>query len=480
VASSAPPFSADDIVRGATSLTADSRTVRDGAIFVALRGTRADGHDYIDSAIERGARTVVMESARELPSGVRGVVVPDSARALASLADAFYGAPAASLTMVGITGTNGKTTTTQMVAAILSAGGVPAGIIGTLGASFSNYRRSLQNTTPLANELHAVLAQLRDRGARAVVLEVSSHALALDRVAGVRFAVGALTNVTRDHLDFHGTFESYATAKRALFDACDRAVFNLDDDCGAAWAKEFDPARALTYSLRGNADVVACDVSLGSQGSRFFVDGQRFEIPLAGRFNIANALAAIATARLLNVSGAAAAEGLMTLENLSGRMERLSAGDVEVFIDYAHTPDALAGALQALRELRPARLTVVFGCGGDRDRGKRPQMGAIAAELADRIIVTSDNPRSEDPAQIASEIAAGIGAKDFELLLDRRAAIERAIDDAAAHDVVLVAGKGHENYQVVGDAVLPFDDRTVAAAALAHRATKASDDADVR
>jgi len=480
VASRAPTFLANDVVRGASLLTADSRAVKDGAIFVALRGTQTDGHHFIDDAIARGARTIVMERTRELPSGVRGIIVPDSARALAELASAFYDAPAQALTMIGVTGTNGKTTTVQMIAAMLSAGGVPAGILGTLGASFLEHRIGLQNTTPLANELHAVLAQLRERGARAVAMEVSSHALALQRVAGIRFAVAVLTNVTRDHLDFHRTFESYAAAKRTLFEACDCAVFNADDGWGATWAQEVDRSCTLTYSMRGNADVVAQDIRAGSKGSSFSVDGRRYELSLPGRFNVANALAAISTVRALRLDSRYAAEGLAALGGLPGRMERLSAGGLEVFIDYAHTPDALACALGAVREIGHGCVTLVFGCGGDRDQGKREPMGAIAAEMADRIILTSDNPRGEDPSQIASDIAKGMAAKEYELVLDRRSAIESAIERAAANDVVLVAGKGHENYQVVGERVFPFDDREVAAAALRRRAARTTDDADLR
>jgi len=469
VASTAPAYSPQDIVRGAAALTIDSRIVSEGAVFVALRGTHTDGHNFIDDAIARGARTIVMERQRDLPAGVRGVVVDDSARALAELAAAFYGEPAAALTLVGVTGTNGKTTTAQMIAAVLGAAGIPAGVIGTLGASFDGYSEHLQNTTPLANELHRLLAELRGRGARAVVLEVSSHALALARVSGIRFAVAVLTNVTRDHLDFHGTFESYATAKRALFDACDRAVFNLDDECGLAWSRAFDAARMLTYSLRGSADFVAETLEAGVEGSSFFVDGQRFDLPLAGRFNVANALAAIAASRALELSLSDAVRGLRTLGGVRGRMERVGEGPVQVFIDYAHTPDALGSALRSLRELSAGALTVVFGCGGDRDRGKRREMGAIAARLADRIVITSDNPRSEDAAEIARQVAEGAGEDRVEIVLNRREAIEGAIAAAGPDAIVLVAGKGHERYQIIGEGVLPFDDREVAVAALRRR-----------
>ncbi|MBV8363568.1 MAG: UDP-N-acetylmuramoyl-L-alanyl-D-glutamate--2,6-diaminopimelate ligase, partial [Candidatus Eremiobacteraeota bacterium] len=310
MASTAPTFSATDIVRGASALTVDSRSVSDGAIFVAMRGLHVDGHRFIDDAVTRGARTIVMEQPRDLPPGVRAIVVADSARALAEIADAFYGSPAAALTLIGVTGTNGKTTTAHMIAAILNAAGTQTGMIGTLGAALLDYKTPLKNTTPLADELHKTLADLRDRGARAVVLEVSSHALVLGRVAGLRFAVAALTNVTRDHLDFHGTFESYANAKRTLFEACERAIFNVDDDCGAAWSRTFEPERAMTYSLRCGADFVAEDIALHAHGSRFSVDGTPFEIPLAGRFNVANALAAIAVGRALNIDFATIAMAL--------------------------------------------------------------------------------------------------------------------------------------------------------------------------
>ena len=469
MARAASPFSAQEIVRGASALTIDSRNAIDGSVFVAMRGAHTDGHRFIDDAIAHGARTIVMEQSRDLPDGVRGVVVADSARALAELANAYYGAPASALTLIGVTGTNGKTTTAQMIASILNAAGRVTGVIGTLGASVSDFALPLHNTTPLADELHKTLAQLREHGAVAVVLEVSSHALALDRVAGLRFEVAALTNVTRDHLDFHGTFESYATAKRALFDACDRAVFNLDDECGSAWSRTSDAARTLTYSLQGGADFVAEDIALHPHGSTFAVDGVRFEIPLAGRFNIANALAAIAVCRASNVALADASRGLSELPTVRGRMEAVDGDSMQVFIDYAHTPDALGAALRSLRELQPRALTVVFGCGGDRDRGKRHEMGAMAAELADQIVVTSDNPRSEAPADIARDIIDGIGPADYELILDRRLAIERAIERARAGEIVLVAGKGHERTQIVGNDIIPFDDRDVVAAALRRR-----------
>lgn len=451
----------EDVLRGASSLAIDSRNVQPGSVFVALRGVHTDGHRFIDDAIARGATTIVMERPMALPESVRGIVVRDSARALSKLASVYYGAPAQALTMIGVTGTNGKTTTTQMIASILNGSAMCAAVIGTLGASFGTDHWPLANTTPLAPELHAMLANLRDRGAKAVAMEVSSHALALRRVADIEFKTAALTNVTRDHLDFHETFEAYAAAKHSLFDAAETAVFNRDDVLGAKWAAERSRPQ-MTYSLHGDADIVARDLELRADGSTFTVDGQRFKLRIPGRFNVSNALAAIGVARVLKIDDAAAARGLAALQQVPGRMEHLSGGGINVVVDYAHTPDALQNALRTLRETTQGKLFVVFGAGGDRDRGKRPQMGKIAAEHADRVIITSDNPRTEDPRLIAAEIAAGLNANTYELILDRRDAINAAVRAAQAGDVILIAGKGHEAYQILGEETIPFDDRVIA------------------
>lgn len=459
-----------EILRGATSLVIDSREAVPGSVFVALRGQQTDGHRFISQAVERGAKVVVMERPVTLPEGVRGVVVSDSARALSKLAAAFYGEPAQALAMIGVTGTNGKTTTTHMIAAILRAAGTPCAVIGTLGASFLEEHWPLANTTPLANELHALLATLRDRGARAVAMEVSSHALALKRVEGIPFRAAALTNVTRDHLDFHETFEAYAAAKRTLFEIAAYAVLNHDDACGAKWAVE-TLTPSTTYSLERDADIVAEAIELRSDGSAFRVAGLQFALPLPGRFNVANALAALGVARVCGISDAVCAQALAELEQVPGRMELIAAGGVSAVVDYAHTPDALRNALRTLRETTAGRLIVVFGAGGDRDRGKRPQMGKIAGEFADAVVVTSDNPRTEDPAEIAAEITAGLQARSHEVILDRHDAIFSAIANAQPGDVVLVAGKGHEPYQTVGTQTLPFDDRAVVRDALRARGT---------
>jgi UDP-N-acetylmuramoyl-L-alanyl-D-glutamate--2,6-diaminopimelate ligase len=465
--------------RPISAVADDSRRVIPGTLFVALRGGHNDGHAFIAAALAAGASALVVDRDVEtsvVPGGVTVVSVPDARRALSRLAAEFYGRPSESLRVAAVTGTNGKTTTTHLLQAILEAAGLPCGRIGTLGAHFGRAMWPLENTTPLALELQAILAEMRERGAKAVALEVSSHALALERVADVRFEVAALTNVTRDHLDFHGTFEAYAAAKRALFEVAGFAAFSADDALGLRWSGEFaaahGAARVTTFGFDESARVRARDLELAPRGSAFTVDGLRFTLPLPGRFNVSNALAALTMARALGVPDATSAGALAVAEGVRGRMEHLGGGGIDVLIDYAHTPDALAGVLRAARESSGGRVCVVFGCGGDRDRGKRPQMGAIAAELADGIVVTSDNPRSEDPLAILAEIAAGIPAGvRFEIEPERGRAIERAIAAAAPGDVVVIAGKGHETYQVVGERTLHFDDRDAARAALAERAT---------
>jgi UDP-N-acetylmuramoyl-L-alanyl-D-glutamate--2,6-diaminopimelate ligase len=453
-----------------TALTIDSRAARPGALFVALRGEHTDGHRFVADAIAHGAEAVVVEALDALDTAVTTIVVPDSARALSQVADAFYDAPSASLTVAGITGTNGKTTTSQMTVSIMEAAGTPAGVIGTIGARFNETEWPLANTTPLASQLQELLAQMRDLGAKAVAMEVSSHALALQRVADVRFAVGALTNVTRDHLDFHKTFQAYAAAKRRLFDMAPRCVVNVDDETGERWSRELRTRKpTMTYALNVPADLRAHSLEIRADGSSFDLDGRRFEVRIPGRFNVYNALCAIGIARQLGISDADSACGLASLERVAGRMEHVSGAGLDVVVDYAHTPDALENALRALREVADFRVIAVFGCGGDRDRGKRPQMGEIAARYADFTFVTSDNPRSEDPMEIIRQIDAAMGSAPRALRKDRREAIVEAIEMARPGDVILIAGKGHENYQVIGTDVLPFDDLAVAREALAQR-----------
>jgi UDP-N-acetylmuramoyl-L-alanyl-D-glutamate--2,6-diaminopimelate ligase len=462
--------------KAVTAIVVDSREARPGALFVALRGEHTDGHRFIGDAVSRGCEAVVLErfealnATSSIPAHVSAILVPDSARALSQLADAFYGSPSRELTVAGITGTNGKTTTSQMTAAIMNAGGVPAGVIGTIGAKFGASEWPLANTTPLAAELHELLARMRDLGAKGVAMEVSSHALALQRVCDVRFAAGALTNVTRDHLDFHKTFEAYAAAKHRLFDLAPRCVLNADDALGERWSRELRKRKpVLTYGIEAPADVHPENIDGRSDGSTFYVDGARFDVRIPGRFNISNALCAIGIARHLGITDTDSARGLASLERVAGRMDRVSGSGIDVIVDYAHTPDALENLLRALRETARGRLIVVFGCGGDRDRGKRPQMGRVAARWADYSFVTSDNPRTEEPQGIIDEILPGIGNAAHEVFIDRRAAIDAAVSSARPGDVVAIAGKGHETYQILGTRVLPFDDLAVAQGALARK-----------
>jgi len=443
-------------------LETDSRRVRGGTLFVALRGAHVDGHAFAPAAVAAGAAAVVVEN--ELALDVPQIVVPDTRAAISRLADTFFERPSQTLRIAGVTGTNGKTTTVHLIEAIVGAAGSPCAVIGTLGAAFGARRWPLGNTTPLALELQALLAEVRAAGAAAVAMEVSSHALALGRVDDVRFAVAAFTNLTRDHLDFHGSLTEYANAKRRLLSMAPQAVINLDDPAGAAFAREFP--QAATYAIDAPAQIRAEGVRLAADGSSFRVDGSAVELPLRGRFNVYNALAAFGTARALGIPDPAIVRALATVDAVPGRMERIAELGIDAIVDYAHTPDALENVLRAARESTHGRLIVVFGCGGDRDPGKRAPMGEIAARLADRAIVTSDNPRSEDPAAIARAIAAGGPA---EIILDRGRAIRAAIGAAAAGDTVVVAGKGHETYQIVGDRVLPFDDREEVRAAFAVR-----------
>jgi UDP-N-acetylmuramoyl-L-alanyl-D-glutamate--2,6-diaminopimelate ligase len=446
-------------------LASDSRTVRTGTAFIALRGARVDGHAYIGEAAARGAAFVVAERPSEVD--VPQVIVADTRAAASTLADVFFDRPSHALTIVGVTGTNGKTTTTHLVRDMLEAAGLPCGVIGTLGGTFRDHPIwPLGNTTPLALDLHALLAEMRAAGAAAVAMEVSSHALALGRVDDVRFAVAVLTNITRDHLDFHGTFERYVAAKRLLFDLAPAHVVNVDDPVGAQFAQQLPGP--VTYALERDATLRPEELRVEGDGSTFRIDGTQVAIALPGRFNVRNALAAFGAGRALGIDEVTIARGLAATRAVPGRMERIGAFGIEAIVDYAHTPDALENVLTAVRETTRRKLILVFGCGGDRDPGKRAQMGEVGARLADRVIVTSDNPRSEDPLAIAESVADHFART--EIVLDRRAAIRRAIDEAQAGDTVVVAGKGHEAYQIVGDETRPFDDREEVRVAFAKRA----------
>jgi len=447
-------------------LTADSRDVRPGSLFLAVPGSQADGHAFVPDAVRRGARVVVVE--RHLTDDAVELLVSDGRKAAAVVARAWFGDPAAQLTVVGVTGTNGKTTTTALVRHLLNRRG-DAGSIGTLGAfdgadgQVASTAGSL--TTPGPVDLQATLRAMLDRGVRAVAMEASSHSLDQGRLDGIPFAGAVFTNLTRDHLDYHGTMEAYLAAKLRLASLLvpgGVCAVNLDDP---AWAALDRAPGRVSFGLTSGADVRAEDAMLLAEGSRFLITG-RFgrrpvELPLPGDFNVANALAAAAAALGLGLTLEEVAGRLADAPQVPGRMERLATRPCVVLRDYAHTPDALERALRTLRPLTPGRLIVLFGAGGDRDRGKRPLMGAVAAARADVVIVTSDNPRTEDPERILDDVVAGMGATVPLRIVDRREAIARALGLAAPGDTLILAGKGHETYQVLGTVKHPFDEREV-------------------
>ena len=449
-------------------LTTDSRTAGPGALYVAVRGTEADGHRFVPDAVDRGAAAVVVE--QRMDTAVPQVVVQDGRRAALALARAWHGDPAASLALVGITGTNGKTTTTALVRHLFNAEHT-AGSIGTLGA-FDGAGSAVPSTagsltTPGPVDLQATLAELRRRGTTLVVMETSSHSLDQGRLDGLTFAAGVFTNLTRDHLDYHGSMEAYLAAKlklASLLGLTGVEVVNTDDP---AWGALGRADRRVTFGMTAGtaADVRATGIALGAAGSRFRLEG-RFgsadvTLPLLGDFNVSNALAAAATALALGRPLAEVTERLTHAPQVPGRMELITELPAPVLRDYAHTPDALERALRTLRPLTPGRLIVLFGCGGDRDRGKRPIMGRLVAELADLPVVTSDNPRTEDPELILDDIERGMGSAPRMRIADRRQAIMSALEAARPGDTVLLAGKGHETYQVIGTTKLPFDERSI-------------------
>jgi UDP-N-acetylmuramoyl-L-alanyl-D-glutamate--2,6-diaminopimelate ligase len=431
-----------------SDLAYDARAVQPGALFFCVPGGRFDGHDFADRAVARGAAAVVVERPLELD--VPQVLVESTRRAMAQAAVEFFGDPTAELQVVGVTGTNGKTTTAHLLHAILTAAGRRPGLLGTVETRVGDQRRPAVRTTAEAIDLQRTFREMLDAGNLSCAMEATSHGSELHRLDGVRFAALVFTNLTQDHLDFHGTMERYFDAKRRLFRPEIPAAVNVGDEHGRRLAAELP--HALTY---GFAD----DAQIGPDA----LEG--VDLRLRGRFNVENALGALAAAQLLGIDRATAVAGLESVSAVPGRFEEVAEGQpFTVLVDYAHTPDALANVLNTARGLG-GRVLCVFGAGGDRDREKRPQMGRVASELADVAIVTSDNPRSEEPQAIIEEVVAGAGA-NVVVEPDRRRAIERALDDARAGDVVVIAGKGHEQGQEFADRTLPFDDREVAREAL--------------
>jgi UDP-N-acetylmuramoyl-L-alanyl-D-glutamate--2,6-diaminopimelate ligase len=473
--------------RGSVPIAAiayDSRRVIPGSLFVALKGLKADGLAFVDQAVSRGAKAIVSEAAKPGAIEVPWITVRDARLALALLADRFFNHPSRRMPVIGVTGTNGKTTTAYLLCAILDAADLRAGMLGTVAYRIAGEDREASRTTPEAPDVQQLLNEMLEQGSRSAVMEVSSHALSLKRVDGMRFAAGVFTNLTRDHLDFHADMEAYFAAKRRLFEMLPPGapgVINMDDPRGASLVEISN--RPVTYAINNQADVTPGSIEMTLAGLHVDITTPAGIVhvtsKLVGRPNVYNILAATATAVSLDVPIAAVERGIAALAGVPGRFEVVSQAedDITVVIDYAHTDDALRNLLETARPLAAQRLITVFGCGGDRDRSKRPLMGMVAARLSDVVVITSDNPRSEEPKRIIEEIERGIPAGSqasarapvVESVVDRAEAIARAVSTANQGDVVLIAGKGHEKYQQIGDRVLPFDDGEVARAALGRR-----------
>ncbi|MBE3590304.1 MAG: UDP-N-acetylmuramoyl-L-alanyl-D-glutamate--2,6-diaminopimelate ligase [Firmicutes bacterium] len=464
-------------------LAYDSRRVEPGFCFIAVPGFRLDGHDFIPEALARGARALVVQRAEAVPEGVAALVVEDARAAMARLAARFYDHPSRELGLVGVTGTNGKTTTTYMSRAVLETA-APTGLIGTVQTIVGRRALPAERTTPEAPDLQRLLRAMRVAGDRFAVMEVSSEGLALHRADALDFNVAVFTNLTQDHLNFHGTMEAYFEAKARLFDMLAEvpeggrgggprgAVINADDAYGRRLLGRCR-VPVVTYGLERPADIHALDVAAGSEGLAFTLAYPGGALPVrlkvGGRFNVYNALAAFGVGWLFGIEPERAVAALARVEGVPGRFEHVRAGQAfTVVVDYAHSPDGLENVLRSAREVASGRVIAVFGAGGDRDRTKRPLMGRVAARLADVVVLTSDNPRSEDPERILDDIAAGAqeeaAASGARILreVDRRAGIRRALEEARAGDIVVIAGKGHETYQIFRDRTIHFDDREVA------------------
>jgi UDP-N-acetylmuramoyl-L-alanyl-D-glutamate--2,6-diaminopimelate ligase len=468
--------------RTVESIAYDSRRVQKNGLFVALRGEKNDGHEFIGQAIEKGAAVIVAEREEKHPRATC-IVVENTRSALSDLAATFYGRPAQRLKLAAVTGTNGKTTTTFLIKHICEKAGLRCGLIGTVRYEIGERILPATRTTPESLDVQELLAQIANAGCRAAALEVSSHALAQDRTRALEWDVAVFTNLTQDHLDFHGTMENYFESKMKLFTQLAQqqkkrkpiAVVNIDDRYGEQLLDKIDKGTSIvTFGMGARADFRASNYRMDFGGTSYQLDarGKSYlvRLPLIGRFNVANSMAALAAANALGLNLREAVLSLGKSPQVPGRLEMVPAKrQFQVFVDYAHTPDALLNVLKTLRELGPRRLVVVFGCGGDRDRQKRPLMGEVVDRHADYAIVTSDNPRKEDPDAIIAEVEKGFRSDHYEKIVDRTKAIARAIELAQARDIVLIAGKGHETYQEFADHTVPFDDIQVARRAIEDR-----------
>lgn len=468
-----------------TGIEHDSRKAETGTLFVCIKGVHVDGHKFISQAVNAGAKAILTtRETVEVPAGVAILRVPDLNKALDTIVPYFHDYPARSMRIIGITGTNGKTTTSYITRAILRAAGYRVGLIGTIQIMIEDEVYPIHNTTPDVVELQHTLAIMRDKGMDYVVMEVSSHALDQDRVAGIEFDTAVFTNLTQDHLDYHKTLENYMLAKAKLFDKVSEAgvkngktaVVNIDDAAGKVML-EHAKCRHITYAIDKKADLRATAINVLASGANFTLNNESFgkmplKLHITGIFNVYNVMSAVGAALAENIESAVIAKVLQEFTSVPGRFELVKAGqDFSIIVDYAHTPDGVENVLKTARKIAKKKIIAVFGCGGDRDRTKRPIMGRLAAELADVVIATSDNPRSEDPEFILNEVETGvkekIGNKQHEKIVDRRQAIFRAVALAQTDDIVVILGKGHENYQILKDKTIHFDDKEVAREAVA-------------
>ena len=462
----------------------DSRRVRKNTLFVCISGTRVDGNAFIDQAIKAGACAIMTEKEVEVPEDITVLKVADIRKAMEVVVPYFYDYPGKKMRMIGVTGTNGKTSSTYMIRDILRKAGYKVGVIGTIKIMIEDEELPIHNTTPDMIDLQETLNNMYEKNIDYVVMEVSSHALAMNRIAGCEYDTATFTNLTQDHLDFHKTMENYALAKAKLFDSLigdnlvkenKNAVINIDDELGAKSMIAHTKCNLITYGIKNEATLKAENVEIKSSGTSFDLEynnhKMHFDLKVTGMFNVYNVLGVIGVCLAEEIDPAIIKETLEHFEAVAGRFELVRQGqDFSVIVDYAHTPDGLENVLKTAREIAKNRLIVVFGCGGDRDRTKRPIMGEIAARLADVVIATSDNPRTEDPEFILSEVEAGVipalHGNFHEKITDRKKAIFRAVELAQKDDIVLIAGKGHENYQILKTGTIHFDDKEVAIEAI--------------
>ncbi|MEH7414199.1 UDP-N-acetylmuramoyl-L-alanyl-D-glutamate--2,6-diaminopimelate ligase [Neobacillus drentensis] len=463
-----------------TSIENDNRKVQKGSLFICIKGYTVDGHDFAESAVKNGAVAVLAE--RPLDLDVPVFLVNDTGRAMAVLADAFYGQPTRSLHLVGITGTNGKTTTSHLIEKIFADAGKKTGLIGTMYTKIDDKKIETKNTTPESLTLQKTFKQMVEAGVTAAVMEVSSHALDLGRVHGCDYDVAVFTNLTQDHLDYHQTMEEYKRAKSLLFAQLGNtfnlnkpkyAVLNADDDASEMYSRS-TAAHVVTYGIEQEADIFAKNIQMTPKGTAFDLEIRGASYPISmqliGKFSVYNVLASIATALVSGLEIEQIIQSIESVEGVAGRFELVNAGqDFTVIVDYAHTPDSLENVLKTIQHFAEKKVFVIVGCGGDRDRTKRPIMAQIACKFATDPILTSDNPRSEEPLAILKDMEAGVQGENYQVIPDRRKAIFTAVNQASPGDVILIAGKGHETYQIIGSEVLDFDDRLVAREAIKGR-----------